>query len=59
MINPNHFSQRYQSQYEINLDQHHLNHLNRKITIKSKYNLPAELLDLNNIFTEMAKFNIT
>ena len=55
MINPYYFSKRYESQYEVNLDRHHPNHLNSKITIKSKYNLPVELLDLDNIFKEMAK----
>ena len=45
---------RYEHQYSINLDQHHPNHLNSKITTKSKYNLPVELLDLNIILKEMS-----
>ena len=55
MLNPYYFSRRYEHQYEVNVDRHHPNHLNSKITIKSKYNLPIELFDLNNIFREMAK----
>ena len=55
MINPYYFSKRYEAQYEDNLDRHHPNHINSKMTIKPKYNLPIELLDLNNIFKEMAK----
>ena len=53
MNNPYYFSQRYKPQYEINLDQYHLNHIFSRITIKSKFNFPVELYDLNNIFKEM------
>ena len=54
MINQYYFSKRYEPQYEVNLDQHHPNHINSKITIKSKYNLPTEMFDLNNILKEMS-----
>ena len=54
MINPYYFSKRYEPQYDVNLDQHHPKHLNSKITVKPKYDLPIELLDLNNIFKEMS-----
>ena len=54
-INPNYFSRRYEPQNEINLDRHYPNHINSQITMKSKYNFPVELLDLNKIFKEMAK----
>ena len=54
MLNPYYFSRRDEHQYEVHLDRHHHNHLNSKITIQSKYNLPVDLFDLNNIFKEMA-----
>ena len=54
MINLYYLSKRYEYQYEVSLDRHHPNHINSKITIKSKCNLPIELFELNNIFKEMA-----
>ena len=54
MINPYYFSQRLNVGYNIELDSHNINHLNSKITIRSKYNLRIENRDINNIFKEMA-----
>ena len=54
MINPYYFSRIYRSQNEVALDRHHPNHINSKITIKSEYNLPIRLCDLNNILKEMS-----
>ena len=55
MTDPYYFCKRYEPQFEINHDRHHPNHMNSNITIKSKNNLPVELLDLNNFFKDMAK----
>ena len=54
MLNPYYFSQRYEPQYKIILDSHHMNHLNSKITIKSKYDLPIQINDTKNILREMS-----
>ena len=54
MINPYYFSKRYQRQYSIDLEQYHPNQINSKITVKSNYNLPVEILYLNKILKEMA-----
>ena len=39
MINPYYFSQRLNLAYKIELDSHNINHLNSKITVRSKYDL--------------------
>ena len=54
MINPYYFSQRLNVGYNIELDSHNINHLNSKITVRSKYDLRIENRDINNIFKEMA-----
>ena len=54
MINPYYFSQRLNLAYKIELDSHNINHLNSKITVRSKYDLRIENREINNIFKEMA-----
>lgn len=54
MINPYYFSKRYQPQYKIDLDSHHINHTNSKITISSKYELEVEISEINSILREMS-----
>ena len=54
MINPYYFSQRLNLGYNIKIDSHNINHLNSKITKKSKYGLRIENRDINNIFRELA-----
>ena len=54
MINPYYFSKRYEPQYKIVLDSHHINHINSKITIESKHDLEIELVDVNYILREMS-----
>ena len=54
MINPYYVSRRYEPQYKIILDSHHMNHFNSKISIVSKYNLPVQIDDVNNILGEMS-----
>ena len=53
-INPYYFSHRVNLGYKIELDSHNINQLNRKITIKSKYDQRNENTDINNIFREMS-----
>ena len=56
MINPYYFSdRRLVVAYKINLDSHHINHLNSKITISSNFpNTDIEFRFINNIVREMA-----
>ena len=56
MINPYFFSdRRLIVAYKINLDSHHINHLNSKITISSNFpNTGIEFRFINNIVREMA-----
>ena len=54
MINPYYFSKRFENQYKINLDSHNINHLNSKITITNKYDLPIEMYDVDSILREMS-----
>ena len=56
MINPYYFSdRRLVVAYKINLDSHHINHLNSKITISSNFpNTGIEFRFINNIVREMA-----
>ena len=54
MVCPYYFSQRVNLGYNIELDSHNINQLNRKITIKSKYDQRNENTDINNIFREMS-----
>ena len=53
MINPYYFSRRYETQYKIILDSHHINHIDSKITIASEYHLSVQIDDVNNILKEM------
>ena len=54
MINPYYFSRRFENQYKINLDSHNINHINSKITITNKYDLPIEMTDVDSILREMS-----
>ena len=56
MINPYYFSDRnLQVAYKINLDSHHINHLNSKLTISSNFeNTGIEFRFINKIMREMA-----
>ena len=56
MINPYYFSDRnLKVAYKINLDSHHINHLNSKITITSKFeNTGIEFRYINKIMREMS-----
>ena len=56
MINPYYFSdRRLVVAYKINLDSHHINHLNSKITISSNFpNTGIEFRFINNIVREMS-----
>ena len=56
MINPYYFSDRnLQVAYKINLDSHHINHLNSKLTITSNFeNTGIEFRFINKIMREMA-----
>ena len=56
MINPYYFSDRnLQVAYKINLDSHHINHLNSKLTIISNFeNTGIEFRFINKIMREMA-----
>ena len=54
MINPYYFSRRFENQYKINLDSHNINHLNSKITITNKYDLPIDMYDVDSILREMS-----
>ena len=54
MISPYYFSRRFENQYKINLDSHNVNHINSKITITNKYNLPIEMIDVDSILREMS-----
>ena len=56
MINPYYFSDRnLQVAYKINLDSHHINHLNSKLTISSNFeNTNIEFKFINKIMREMA-----
>ena len=56
MINPYYFSDRnLQIAYKINLDSHHINHLNSKLTISSNFeNTGIEFRFINKIMREMA-----
>ena len=56
MINPYYFSDRnLQVAYKINLDSHHINHLNSKITITSNFeNTGIEFRFINKIIKEMS-----
>ena len=56
MINPYYFSDRnLQVAYKINLDSHHINHLNSKLTITSFFqNTGIEFRFINKIMREMA-----
>ena len=56
MINPYYFSDRnLQVAYKINLDSHHINHLNSKVTISSNFeNTGMEFRFINKIMREMA-----
>ena len=56
MINPYYFSDRnLQVAYKINLDSHHINHLNSKLTITSNFeNTGIEFRFINKIMKEMS-----
>ncbi len=56
MINPYYFSDRnLQVAYKINLDSHHINHLNSKVTITSNFeNTGIEFRFINKIMREMS-----
>ena len=56
MINPYYFSDRnLQVAYKINLDGHHINHLNSKLTITSNFeNTGIEIRFINKIMREMS-----
>ena len=56
MINPYYFSDRnLKVAYKINLDSHHINHLNSKLTISSNFeNTGIEFRFINKIMREMA-----
>ena len=56
MINPYYFSDRnLQVAYRINLDSHHINHLNSKLTITSNFeNTGIEVRFINKIMREMS-----
>ena len=56
MINPYYFSDRnLQVAYKINLDSHHNNHINSKLTIKSNFeNTGIEFRFINKIMKEMS-----
>ena len=56
MINPYYFSDRnLQVAYKINLDSHHINHLNSKLTITSNFeNTGIEFRFINKIMREMS-----
>ena len=56
MINPYYFSDRFlKVAYKINLDSHHINHLNSKLTIKSNFeNTGIEFRFINKIMREMS-----
>ena len=56
MINPYYFSDRnLQVAYKINLDSHHINHLNSKLTISSNFeNTGIEFRFINKIMREMS-----
>ena len=56
MINPYYFSDRnLQVAYKINLDSHHINHLNSKLTITSNFeNIGIEFRFINKIMREMS-----
>ena len=56
MINPYYFSDRnLQVAYKINLDSHHINHLNSKLTITSNFeNTGTEFRFINKIMREMS-----
>ena len=56
MINPYYFSDRkLQVAYKINLDSHHINHLNSKVTITSNFeNTGIEFRFINRIMREMS-----
>ena len=56
MINPYYFSDRdLKVAYKINLDSHHINHLNSKLTITSNFeNTGIEFRFINKIMREMA-----
>ena len=56
MINPYYFSDRNsQVAYKINLDSHHINHLNSKLTISSNFpNTGIEFRFINRIMREMS-----
>ena len=56
MINPYYFSDRnLKVAYKINLDSHHINHLNSKVTITSNFeNTGIEFRFINKIMREMA-----
>ena len=56
MINPYYFSERnLKVAYKINLDSHHINHLNSKLTITSNFeNTGIEFRFINKIMREMA-----
>ena len=56
MINPYYFTERnLQVAYKINLDSHHINHLNSKLTISSNFeNTGIEFKFINKIMREMA-----
>ena len=56
MINPYYFSDRkLKVAYKLNLDSHHINHLNSKLTITSNFeNTGIEFRFINKIMREMA-----
>ena len=56
MINPYYFTDRkLKVAYKINLDSHHINHLNSKLTITSNFeNTGIEIRFINKIMREMS-----